>query len=357
MFCPKCGTQLPDDAKFCGACGLNMADAGAQADGASQPSEEMNRNAEETASQQAAGEGQGYTYATQPNQGTAGEQPQGNPTPRPDMSGGAYNYGNGGAQPSAAIQEGSKNFAPIIAVVAVLAVVIVLFFVVKSLFFGGGYKEPLNNIVDLVNDKETDVDKYVEALFPGFINDAYKDLIDLARDEDPDVIDDAYDEAADSIQDAWDDMEDSIGGDLELSYEIRDKEKLDSDELEDIQDAYSTLAGLIPLDELEMVVDMAADDAADELFEIIENLVGDIEDLDVSAGYKLKVRLTLEADGDDVSQGLTLYVIKANGDWMIDYLSTLAKYSGMSISDITEELEDLDIDDIMDAIDDLQYYF
>ena len=27
MFCPKCGKQLPDNAKFCNSCGMNLADA------------------------------------------------------------------------------------------------------------------------------------------------------------------------------------------------------------------------------------------------------------------------------------------------------------------------------------------
>ena len=31
MFCPKCGTQLPDDAVFCGACGTKIKDAAAPA--------------------------------------------------------------------------------------------------------------------------------------------------------------------------------------------------------------------------------------------------------------------------------------------------------------------------------------
>lgn len=31
MFCPNCGTQLPDDAKFCGSCGTNLASMGAGA--------------------------------------------------------------------------------------------------------------------------------------------------------------------------------------------------------------------------------------------------------------------------------------------------------------------------------------
>lgn len=31
MFCPNCGTQLPDDARFCGSCGTNLASMGAGA--------------------------------------------------------------------------------------------------------------------------------------------------------------------------------------------------------------------------------------------------------------------------------------------------------------------------------------
>jgi len=44
MFCPKCGTQLPDNSKFCGACGANVSTAAQNSQNSAQNNPSPNPN-------------------------------------------------------------------------------------------------------------------------------------------------------------------------------------------------------------------------------------------------------------------------------------------------------------------------
>ncbi len=343
MFCPKCGNELADDAKFCGACGYNMNDAGAQPEAKTPDQEgaasegdgqkgtfwvedEKPQPEQNAASGDQASAGAGAWNANANDAGAQGGGAQyGYGTPNGQAAGGAYGGApNAGSMPDGGNDKQSKMIGLAIVGVAAIVVIVLLVLLIKALF-GGGYESKLDDAVDLVNDRCTELDDYVEIALPGFVADAYHDLMDIAEDEGEDDFEDALDNARDALENMYDELEDEYGKDFEVSYEIKKEKELDDDDLEDIEDTYKDLADEIPLDDLEDELDSAGD-AAEDLYKVVEDLVDELKDVNVSAGYKVDLELTIEGDEDDDTQEVTVTFIKMNGDWTIDYseyMSTL----------------------------------
>lgn len=166
-------------------------------------------------------------------------------------------------------ENSKKSMAPLIAAAAV--VVVILLLIMKALF-GGSYKEPIDNMCKAM---ETGKGKYLYKCMPEFVlDDQYEDM------KKSEIIDELDDEAEDML----DDLEDELGDDVKISYKIKDKEKIDKDDLEDME---------------EML-----EDAYD----------GKIK---VKKGYEVDVKITAKGDDDKDSQTMTLNVYKINGDWCI----------------------------------------
>lgn len=346
MFCPKCGSELADDAKFCGACGYNMNDASAQSE-AKAPDQEgtvsegdgqkstfwledekpQTEQKADSGDQASAGTGEAGTWNANANDAgiQGGSAQYGFGTPNGQAAGGAYGAGpNAGSMPNGSNDKQSKIIGLAIVGVAAIVVIVLLVLLIKALF-GGSYKSRLDDAADLVNDRCTELDDYVEIALPGFVADAYYDLMDIAEDEGEDDLEDALDNAKDALEDMYDELEDEYGKDFEVSYEIKKEKELDDDDLEDIEDTYKDLADEIPLDDLEDELDSAGD-AAEDLYNVVEDLVDELKDVNISAGYKVDLELTIEGEDDDDSQDITVTFVKMNGDWTIDYseyMSTL----------------------------------
>ncbi|MCI7805359.1 MAG: zinc ribbon domain-containing protein [Oscillospiraceae bacterium] len=165
--------------------------------------------------------------------------------------------------------ESKKSNAPLIAAAAVIIVILLL--IMKALF-GGSYKEPIDNMCKAI---ETGKGKYLYKCMPEFVLDEQYE--DMKKSE---IIDELDDEAEDMLED----MEDELGDDIKVSYKIKDKEKIDKDDLEDLE---------------EML-----EDAYD----------GKIK---VRKGYEVDVKIKAKGDDDSDSQTMTLNVYKINGDWCI----------------------------------------
>lgn len=355
MFCPKCGNQLADDAKFCGACGYNMSDASAQptkgaqpdagaaAQGAEAPKEESAKgnfwieddekkdSATQTASGEAGGANAQNTFGAQTDTmggtGTQGSAQYGYGTPNGQASGGMYGAApNAGGTPAGNNNDKQSKFLGMAIVGVAAIVVIVLVVLLFKALFGGSYKSKLDDAMDLINDRNTELDDFVEVIFPGFIADAYHDAMDIAESEDADEVEDMLENAQDALEDMYDEWEEQLGDDFEISYEVKKEEKLDSDELEEIEDTYRDLADEIPLEDIEDSLDDSGEDYAEDMYKVVKNLVEDLEDVSVSAGYEVKLKLTVKGKEDKKTEDFTVTFIKMNGDWTLDYsqyLSTL----------------------------------
>lgn len=207
MFCPKCGKENPDTAKFCGGCGASLPQRAATPSGA--------------AAQPGA--------ASQPAPGTA---------PAPVTTGGVR-----GNAPRSTFALLSKQTKIVLAVAAVVLAALVVF----------GITRCSNNPHATADALARSVTGVYERLFTGGysrdkVERAASDLLDLMP---PGALDKAiemgdYDNRQELVEDAADsvsDMYDSMGvvdvmDKVEVKIEITEGEQLDQDDLDDINEVF-----------------------------------------------------------------------------------------------------------------------
>ena len=152
----------------------------------------------------------------------------------------------------------------IIALSAVAVIVVVI--IVLAACLTPAYEKPIEHFVTGV---EKGSYKTLKKAFPEFVIDEFED---------------SYYSIEDVLENLHDEAEDEYGKKFKLSYEITKKSKLDDDDLEDIEDVI--------------------DDYYDE-------------DVKVSAGYELKVKLKISGGGDSDNEKIKLNVYKIDGKWCL----------------------------------------
>lgn len=164
-------------------------------------------------------------------------------------------------------ESNTPNNTKKIAIIAGIAVAAILVIILLISLLGSGYKTPLNNYFKGIEKAKSET--YLKA-YPEFV-----------REEMEDTYDDEY------LEKRVETFEKEYGDKIKISYKVLDKEKLDKDDLEDIQD------------ELE--------DDYDE------------DDVKVSTGYEVAVKITVKGSDDKESYYSSFYICKVNGKWcMVD---------------------------------------
>ncbi|MDE6502769.1 MAG: hypothetical protein K2L10_11840 [Ruminococcus sp.] len=166
-----------------------------------------------------------------------------------------------------------KKFVVIgsVAVVAVTAVVLLT----SSL--GGGYKKPINDLVNSIN--KGDSAKMFSAVIPkDKIKEMKKELKGSKFDWD-----DLMDTIDDGLEDSMEDLEYKYGKNVKLSVKFLEKKKVKGDDLEEIEELYE-----------------------------------DTFDAEVSKAYKVKVEMTIKGKKEKDTNKSWLYVAKIKGDdWKV----------------------------------------
>lgn len=180
-----------------------------------------------------------------------------------------------------------------------IAAAAVLFFVLIGALFnlGDSYKDPVKNYFTAM---EKGSGKKLQKAYGDKIVDGLDNLLeeeDVYEDEeDIDDIDDVFDYMAEEYHDT---LVDAYGKNIKVKYKITDKEKLDKDELKDIEKS---------------------------LKEMLD------EKCKVKKGYEIEVEATVKGkDGKDTDdQDIT--VIKLDGDWVMydETLGYMFMFGGLS---------------------------
>lgn len=255
-FCPMCGAALEEGQTFCPHCGANLAE------------------------QNAAGATQ-ETYATG---GFSGET-----------------TGN------SASKSGLKNII-IIGGVALVVLVLIIFGVSSA----NAWKKPIKNQVSMMNKRATSVKTILNATdYAPVTNDFYNAYYEMYADYCDMDLDEYYEDKADDIEDAYDYMDDQYGDDWKVTYKIKKKEKLDDDEIDDLQEDWEYF-----VENYENVDDWYGDDADDDLIEAVEKQVEKLDKKKITKGYKVKVRIKIEGEDDSDSETVEMYVVKLGGKWV-----------------------------------------
>ncbi len=222
MFCKKCGTELKEGAKFCPKCGTPVS----------------------------------AETGTQTQEQPAGVQPQ----PAADLAG---------------AKAGKK--IPYVAIGALVIVIIAVVLFVRSCA-GGGYEQPIKNLVKGIENKNGN---QILSVFSDEMLEIMEQESGYDRDEMAEMMEDMfnYDIGDVSISDV----------DYKMDYEIKDTLDLSAREIKNIEDELS-------------------DDGLD---------------IDIKEGKEVELTLTISIDslGFEQEEDMTLEVIKVGGDWYINPLS------------------------------------
>ena len=219
-----------------------------------------------------------------------------------------------------------KSVLPIVIIVAVLvlaAVIAVLVLTSKS------YLKPLDKYVALINEKNPDYREYQYALMSDSRVKAAKKLAEanMAKDTYKNLVEDTTDaweknfERCDDELDAW-----------TFSYEVKSKEKIEEDELQDLQKSCERYYRDNIKDQIEDIEDILddkddlEDDADDADIEVKEmkaiykaqvDMLKGREKAEITKGYEVKIKFTLEGEDDTYkSENVKIRIVKMNGDWV-----------------------------------------
>lgn len=189
MFCRKCGTKNPDDARFCRNCGTPMS-SGPSVNGG----------------------------------GSVNGGQNGNPTPPP--------MGQPGAMPRK--PKGKRNGA-MIAIVAVVVVALIAsaVFFTRVIGIGGrSYEDTIEDMVDAMND--ADIEEFFD-LIP-------KEVVVYALEQEgyTGSKKELLEQAHELLQNEWNDSLGSnlIGAAVDVDYEIQDAQDVKGDELKSLKEEY-----------------------------------------------------------------------------------------------------------------------
>lgn len=224
--------------------------------------------------------------------------------------------------------------------IGAVAAVIVLFILIGSLF-GGNYMDPVNAYMKAINDRETDYTIVTTALLGDKVSEKSQKVTGLFIDAEAELWEDyTYEDVIKDSSEEYEDCYDNIDDEFEswsISFEEKNAEKLDKDDLEDMaedfdddfSDAYDDLQDqLEDEDDIEEFADSYNIDE-DEAKKIMQAQLEFLEmfvDCKVQDGYEVKGKFIIEADGDTYeTDTIKFTVIKVNGSWIYmgsdDYIS------------------------------------
>lgn len=359
MICKNCGQEVQEGDAFCQNCGSPVTVEEQEEKDTTKVNLTKSQNSEENSIQSdlqndSIHESDNQNYNTQDYSQAYNNNTQ-------SYSGEAYDqsytnnqtYNQSYTETSAAMQQENPKKKLNSSVIGLAIIVILAVLFLKSCFFGSSYKAPLDDMLKIINKKQTNIDKIADVVVPAMLSDTYEEVIDLLKSNKeykkdfkklydktlPEAIEDTYDEF-------YDNMENIYGKNIKLSYKIEDKEKLDKDERKAIASAYSSFAQLSSgitdcIEALENCTEFKEKELK-KLVKQVESLEKKLDKFKVSSGYVLDVEFTIKGKKDETSHNMDIVVIKADGDWMIDYLSTAMLNSGAYDLDEVDELFDED---------------
>ena len=255
------------------------------------------------------------------------------------------------AKPKAKSKSG-KPFPTKLVVIGLVAVAVIVGAIFGAIaLFGGGWEDPLEDAVEIANNRE-------------FNADAVKDLARCVfGTTGDDALDSGVDKAFDlelygkdlrelsNFDDLMDDLDDEYGKDWKITYEVTSRESLDSDDLQDYQDAYHDIAKVCA--NAAKTVKNNADYISEEyvdgeisekdlksIAEDAKTFFGALKDCSITKGYELEVTFKIEGEDGDDEIDVDLAVIKLDGEWVVTMCYD-------DLMDFADEIEGMDGEDLL----------
>lgn len=307
MFCKNCGEKISENLLFCPSCGISLIPSA--------------NNVSQT-----------------PNNATPNFTPPVPPkTPNSTLP----------VPP----EKPKKNGAKIAIISAIIAVVLIAITAVVILVLNNNsepasnddtekekssesYVEELENYLDFIAEKKTDVDTFISDFYMGYYDfslysgkeadEIHAMMLKYEFEQEQEYYDmgyyygsfdyDNWEEYVEesSIESFYRDMERGYGDDWEFTYEIVEKRELPEAKLDAFQDDWE--------DAIEYVYEdsyIASNISKKKDKEKLEDFVDSIEDLDVEKGYGVTVKMVVDGDDESSEEVVEYYVVKIGEQWVI----------------------------------------
>lgn len=243
-----------------------------------------------------------------------------------------------------------KNKKVLIGAAAAVVVVVIAVIIGVSVSSANSYKAPINNLVKLINQQNTDVTAYYKLIANPVIVKLYQSSI-LQKSEE-------YAELQDQRKDDLQEFYDNIDGLKITRCDISAAKEMSKSDLNEIKDqipAKAMLRSWIETIEeyddgdyakLADMLDFSESDARKLAKAIIDYYRG-LSDAEITEGYKLTIRLYAEYDGDkDMAEKVqNIRVIKMNGTWYLYDAQRLLQGSRFE-----EDLSDISLRELYSCI-------
>lgn len=203
------------------------------------------------------------------------------------------------------------------ALVAIAAVVLVLVF-----FVFNTYKTPIKLMEKANNAKKASAmyDRYIKML-NGFCEDEFQEYMEIIKKSESS--DDIMGDFAETIED----NEEEFGDNYKIKYKIVEKEKIDKEDLKELQDGIRDSAKEwlsenedVDYEEVAYYEDLTVAQAK-KLVKAQNGIAKILKKVKVSAGYTLTVNVTIRGSELDEpeEEEMEINVYKINGRWVSDY--------------------------------------
>lgn len=204
-------------------------------------------------------------------------------------------------------------------VAAILALILCLS------IFTNTYKTPIRLLEATLNNKKASAQMTKEAAqYNGLCEKEYKKIAKIMKKSD------SYDEALESYEESIEYKKENYGDNFKIKYKITDKEKLDKDELKDIQKAirsegkgYYNYYSDLESEDYEDIADSLdiSKSQARELAKQYKSIGKTLKSAKVTKGFRLTVTKIItgsELDEPIEQEDIEICVYKVNGRWVSD---------------------------------------
>lgn len=213
------------------------------------------------------------------------------------------------------------------AVVAVAGITALSLYVSNS-----GYRGAVKSIVRAVNHREADPDALAKLALPKYMEKCYNGIVGAIGSINQ--VDHALENFSEDVDDQYARLDDQFGSNAKVFVKVIGKEKMSQSQLRKAQKSYQDyyenyLEDFIEtVDEYdyEKINDLAErfDLTSSDIMAVRDNIeiLGDcFANMEVDKGYILTVELEVRGSRDSYTTKEELRVIKANGEWMLDYMT------------------------------------
>ncbi len=193
-----------------------------------------------------------------------------------------------------------------------------------------GYRGKLNECIHMVNSRKASENQIAKAILPETAYENYDALMAIIGEVD--MVDEELERIEEKVDRLYVRLDDDFGSDARVSVKILNCEKMSSSQLRRSERRYREYytdyleSGINKLDDYdyEQIDSMAerfglTSSELREARDYIDIMADDLENIDISKGYNMDIELRIRGSRDDYKTKISMSMIRANGDWMMDY--------------------------------------